>query len=460
MTIISCGKINKSLLFILFMSISMVFNQFLYGFTYIECFYDMNIYRSLYQAIVGSNKEDFPRHRIFDPLFSYIGIVFFSLFLPEQNLNKEKNEEENNDEISEGIIDAFQYENSSNKFFALIYDKNKDYYKDYLKNKKGIVIFILILILWIIEENLILIYVDIFQDLDFWFFELIFISLIFSKYFFFKIYSHQKLGMGISIGVGTILKIYNITISLVSGKQDEIYSKYPKVFSFIILYFLIILARSYVNTQIKVFMDLKFITHRLLFMSYGIAGSIICFVVGIIISFSPCSKSGVFETFICKFKYNNNIYYDEIHNYAESPLNISVRLIIIILGMASFICHKYFYTLIIKNYTPIHVIFSFPVQFFIEKTFMVIYTAIFHIKLLLEGEEKINKFLLDISGDIASIIGFLIYLEIIELNFCKLNYNLKKNIISRGENDYKFSIGIEEKLRKGSTDSSEESDVE
>ena len=91
---------------------------------------------------------------------------------------------------------------------------------------------------------------------------------------------------------------------------------------------------------------------------------------------------------------------------------------------------------------------------------MVIYTAIFHIKLLLEGEEKINKFLLDISGDIASIIGFLIYLEIIELNFCKLNYNLKKNIISRGENDYKFSIGIEEKLRKGSADFSEESDAE
>ena len=34
------------------------------------------------------------------------------------------------------------------------------------------------------------------------------------------------------------------------------------------------------------------------------------------------------------------------------------------------------------------------------------------------------------------------------------------NIISRGENDYKFSIGIEEKLRKGSADFSEESDAE
>ena len=453
MTIISCGKINKSLLFILFMSISMVFNQFLYGFTYIECFYDMNIYRSLYQAIVGSNKEDFPHHRIFDPLFSYLGVIALSLFIPKEKVKKrEKNEEIKEEESSETSSKGID---SNNHLPKLIHNE----LKNYLNNRGGIIIFILILILWIIEENLVLIYVDIFQDLDFWFFELIFISIIFSNHFIFKIYSHQKLSMALSIGVGSILKIYNISISLIS-EDEKIYKKYPLVFFFVILYFLIILARSYVNTQIKVFMDLKFITHRLLFMSYGIAGSIICFVVGIIISFSPCSKSDVFETFICKFKYNNNIYYDEIHNYAESPLNISVRLIIIILGMASFICHKYFYTLIIKNYTPIHVIFSFPVQFFIEKTFMVIYTAIFHIKLLLEGEEKINKFLLDISGDIASIIGFLIYLEIIELNFCKLNYNLKKNIISRGENDYKFSIGIEEKLRKGSADFSEESDAE
>jgi hypothetical protein len=441
------------------MSISMVFNQFLYGFTYIECFYDMNIYRSLYQAIVGLNNGDFSHHRIFDPFFSYIGIVLFSLFLPEQNLNKEKNEEENNDEISEGIIDAFQYENSSNKFFALIYDKNKDYYKDYLKNKKGIVIFILILILWIIEENLVLIYVDIFQDLDFWFFELIFISIIFSNHFIFKIYSHQKLSMALSIGVGSILKIYNISISLIS-EDEKIYKKYPLVFFFVILYFLIILARSYVNTQIKVFMDLKFITHRTLLMSYGLTGASLCFIAGIITSFVPCSDNKAIEAFVCKVKYNDNIYYDEIHSYIESSKNMSARLIIIVLGIISFFCNKFFYTLIIKNYTPIHVIFSFPMQFFIEKTFLLIFTAIFFRSHLFSEENQLEKFLLDISGDIASIIGFLIYLEIIELNFCKLNYNLKKNIISRGENDYKFSIGIEEKLRKGSADFSEESDAE
>ena len=48
---------------------------------------------------------------------------------------------------------------------------------------------------------------------------------------------------------------------------------------------------------------------------------------------------------------------------------------------------------------------------------------------------KTAKFLLDISGDITSILGFLVYLEILELNFCKFNYNLRKNIILRGESE-------------------------
>ena len=451
MSVISFGEVNKSLLFILFMSISMVFNQYLYGFTYIECFYDMNIYRSLYQAIVGSNKEDFPHHRIFDPLFSYLGVIALSLFIPKEKVKKrEKNEEIKEEESSETSSKGID---SNNHLPKLIHNE----LKNYLNNRGGIIIFILILILWIIEENLVLIYVDIFQDLDFWFFELIFISIIFSNHFIFKIYSHQKLSMALSIGVGSILKIYNISISLIS-EDEKIYKKYPLVFFFVILYFLIILARSYVNTQIKVFMDLKFITHRTLLMSYGLTGASLCFIAGIITSFVPCSDNKAIEAFVCKVKYNDNLYYDEIHSYIESSKNMSARLIIIVLGIISFFCNKFFYTLIIKNYTPIHVIFSFPMQFFIEKTFLLIFTAIFFRSHLFSEENQLEKFLLDISGDIASIIGFLIYLEIIELNFCKLNYNLKKNIISRGENDYKFSFSINRKYKEVNSDSSEDSD--
>ena len=441
MSIISFGKIDKSLLYIFLMSFSMIINQFLYGFTYIDCFYKMNIYQLLYNAIINKNKTDFPLHRLCDPFFSYIGVIFLSLFIPNPKEIKGKNNneainEESNDKIND-IRTSFQ--SIPLQPLRLIHNEEINY----LKKKGAIVIFILILILWIIEENLALIYVDIFQDLDFWFFELIIISFIFSKYFSFEIYLHQKLAMAINIGVCSILKIFNIIISF-SGKA-KIYSQYPLTFAFIILYFLIITARSYVHTQIKVFMDLKFISHRTLLMCYGLTGAIICLIVGVSISFSACSNNIIMKTYICKVKYDSKIYYDNIYAYAyiETYKNILVRLLIIVLGMASFFFNKFFTTLIIKSYSPIHVTFSFPIQFFIEKIFLLIFTAIFFVKELFKTEEQFKKFLLDAFGDIISILGFLIFLEIIELNFCKLNYNIRKNIISRSEEDYKISLESE-----------------
>ena len=45
------------------------------------------------------------------------------------------------------------------------------------------------------------------------------------------------------------------------------------------------------------------------------------------------------------------------------------------------------------------------------------------------------KYILDFSSDIVTIFSFIIYLEIIELNCCELNYNLKRIIIKRSSID-------------------------
>ena len=45
----------------------------------------------------------------------------------------------------------------------------------------------------------------------------------------------------------------------------------------------------------------------------------------------------------------------------------------------------------------------------------------------------------------AAVIAFLIYLEIIELNFCGMNVNLRKNIIIRCREDFKqYNIAASE----------------
>ena len=186
-------------------------------------------------------------------------------------------------------------------------------------------------------------------------------------------------------------------------------------------------------------------------MSYGSIGLIMCLLIGIFTSFVPCFD--FINNYVCKIDYKNKMYFDHFFNYTESLKNIGVRLIIIVLGMITFFFNKFFYSLIIKRYTPIHVIFSFPIQFFIEKTFLLIFTSIFFINQLFEKKNQLEKFLLDESGDIASILGFLIYLEIIELNFCRFNYNIKKNIICRGESEYQISTALNEKLRNDSASS-------
>ena len=416
---ISLGDINKSLLFIVLMSVSNALNGYIYGFTYIDCFYPMNIYRSLYNWIIDKDKTDFPRHRVYDPLFSYIGVIIISYFFIKDE--KEKIKENNDNSLK-----------TKNSKYKLIFTKKKEY----LRTIFGLIYYILIIILWIIEENLLLIYVDIFKDLDFWFFELICISLVFARTFVLKIYSHQKLGIAISVIVGSLLKIYSIILTFTSDSEtnQKFYSKYKALISFVICYFFLIILRSYVNTEIKVFFDLKYISQRTLLISYGIAGSILCFFVGIFTTNVSCSE--YLEKFVCNMSYNNELYYDNFFNYYESGKNLLVRLIIILLGLLTYFSYVYYYTLIIKYFTPIHVIFSFPIQFFIEKTFLLIFTAVFFREMLFNGENLTSRFLADESGDIASIIGFLIYLEMIELNFCGLNFNLKKNIIIRSESEY------------------------
>ena len=66
-----------------------------------------------------------------------------------------------------------------------------------------------------------------------------------------------------------------------------------------------------------------------------------------------------------------------------------------------------------------------------------------------------ESYFLDLASDFSAIIGFLIYLEIIELNFCKLNKNLRKYIIIRSDEDAKNKNNRKEsnETRRESTDS-------
>ena len=77
------------------------------------------------------------------------------------------------------------------------------------------------------------------------------------------------------------------------------------------------------------------------------------------------------------------------------------------------------------------------------------------------SDYKPTRFFLDIGGDFICLIGLFIYLEIIELNICNLNHDLRKNISDRGisnsfaqiEMKTTFPIEMEEEEADGDNNS-------
>ena len=78
MSIISFGGVNKSLLYITLEGVFKVLNQYTYGFIYIECFYQMNIYRILYNAIIDPKKKIF---LIIEYLIHFLVILVLLFYL-------------------------------------------------------------------------------------------------------------------------------------------------------------------------------------------------------------------------------------------------------------------------------------------------------------------------------------------------------------------------------------------
>ena len=140
------------------------------------------------------------------------------------------------------------------------------------------------------------------------------------------------------------------------------------------------------------------------FYEFEVGAFLFGFVVG---EFEGCSEN--LKTYVCNMIHNEKLYYDNFYNFYESGKNMLVRLIIIFFGALTYFSNVYYCTMIIKYFTPIRVTFSFPIQFFIEKTVLLILSAIFFRENLFNGKNLAQKFLLDGSGDVASIIGFLIY---------------------------------------------------
>lgn len=311
----------------------------------------------------------------------------------------------------------------------LIYEDNKEQ----INKPISILSLILIIFCWVLEEQVLELYGFVFNHLDFWMFELIILSIINSKFFRTPIYKHHLFVLFFSL-VPISFKIVTIIFSF--GEEEEhqvIYVRRWRLLPIgLSVYLIVITIKAYAIIKLKWLMDLKYISANKLLIFYGIIGmifyTIICIIsifVDIPDSFFIVSQNSLIE------------YLKQLKKSTKSELIYEI--IGKFIGMILYYIIKYCFMMIIKYLTSVHVIFLTPTFYLFHKLVLFIYNIIYCSIVNDFGhflKEDVMLFCLDISGDIISFIGYLIYLGIIQLNFCKLNYNVRNTIIKRGNLEF------------------------
>ena len=312
--------------------------------------------------------------------------------------------------------------------------------------------------LFIIHKKLTTLYNRLgFKDLDYWMFELFIISYINKRMFKSNIYRHKKCAIFFNTIICSTLKLTSFLISFSSKKSNYPYKEFKWLIPIGILsYFLIIFCRSYSISKMKYLMDLRYISKTKLLLACGLLGTIISIVICSISTLVECTPTDI-KWSLCsisnsnyddkiasqtgKYYENFNIYFKtmfgKILNENYSIAEIFIEIFLTFCGMVTNFFYISFYIYVIRVLNPVYVIFSHSIYYILLYIILIINNLILSNKLFIGEKNEINqlKFIIDFLSNFFAIFGFLIYLEIIELNFCGLNDNLSKNISKRALDD-------------------------
>lgn len=439
---ITFGKIKWKYKYIFYSVIALLINDIAFGLNYhyvfkginlIDLFHLDNVPESEPNSYSNLNKsakhEFYKQHFYIRLIFCYFGtlilsIIFYKLEIMESRSVRTKSEIYNTDNNYSHLLHTL-------KLASLIY-------------------------LWFIEDRLSEKLKNVLKHIDFWMLEFIFLTYFSIKYLQIEIYKHQIIAMLLTI-IPCILKIVTIILSFYDVKKIKIkdhfdnfkrkdglleilYVPYPWLLPVgIIFYIFMEYLKAYITVNIKWYMDIRYISPNKILMAYGFFGTIIYTIICIITTFIKCGSSykDIYD-YICETKDQNNLkYFANFKVYYTNFIskNLLPEIITVTFGILGFFFYKYFSLMILKNLTPIHLVFSLPLFYIVRKVILSI--SIIVNKEYTFGEYAIFKikFILDIIVDFICLFGYLIYLEVIKLNFCGLNYNLTENITIRGEDE-------------------------
>ena len=252
-----------------------------------------------------------------------------------------------------------------------------------------------------------------------------------------------------------------------------IWIKFGKlVYIFGPLFIIVIILKDYSWIKSKYLMDIRGIESSTILILTGVIGLIFVFILLSFATLFPCNTIEKVTINLVDNKYvyylNNNkidlesetcsismynnetkqlrLYYDnfisfineynQINSDSINGNNIKIEVFLVIpiyfiMNLVINICN----IMIIRYLEPNIIFINSIVSYFIEE-------IIFYFFVIQRDEEykTFIQFILAELKHIFSLIGSFIYIEIIELRFCNLDYDLRKNIKSRGE--FESSLGL------------------
>ena len=202
----------------------------------------------------------------------------------------------------------------------------------------------------------------------------------------------------------------------------------------------------------KIFMDLRYMSPSKLLIIYGIIGFLINSIICILFTYNNCLTVSNINIHLCKI--NNNVERNETtylenffiyFNILKDSINnnkyneVILEVVVSFIGALTYFCYIYFYILIIHYLTSVHIIIFSLIYAFTVRIVSIACYLIFGIDHPFKKKKKniqyILEFIFTFINDIISGLAILIYVEMIELDFCNFNYNLRRNIMKRSEED-------------------------
>ena len=371
MSFITCGAINKNILYILIAGIGKILAELIYKLD-----------------------NEIENHPFYLGLASGLGMTLSFIPFVLLKIKSKSIQEERTQRLTSQI--GINYEPSDK-----IQSKNKTQYQKYL----------LLLLTGLLDfAQKILSYVFIEKVIyNFWIFDMIFLNLF--SYFILKskLYRHQFLTLGLMILLG-------IAINFIAESQAKFqtYDDSPiEKVSYKNLLLVISIEANFCLSMVinKYLMEYKFCTPYEISFSQGILVSILNSILLLIFTNIEMGKSD--EKYI---KYKGKEYLDNFFQYNEK-INIKEILIFIAI-MICRLTFNLFSTISVKHYTPPHVALILLIG---EITFII--------------KDKSDNWCFYVKIVIIIIVAFLllVFTEMIELNFCGLSRYTRKSIAERAD---------------------------